>query len=481
LDSSIAPKSRTWNWLASLRTGIVLLILLVVAAALGTIILQRPLTDPETMASAYSPATLHWLDVLGLTDVFHAWWFAALLALLGINIVFASVERFPGAWRFFTRPYRRAESRFLAGLPLHKVISVRGGAEGLEAAERVFRRHGYKPQRVGEGAQASLYVERHRFSRLAPYVVHASLLLIFAGGILDAVRGYRGFVALGPHQQASDIELHTGVNKQLPFTVRCDAAGQVDYADGTPKRWWSKLTVLEHGRVVKQKEIAVNDPLVYRGIRFYQASYGSNGQLQEVRLTAVDRNDASNRKEIALSPQQSVQLDPQTSVQLAAFVPDFVLVGDEIESRSNEPNNPAIELRVNSKASGEATVWLFPRLPQFNHPSTSPYDFHYRDLSMGYFSGLQVSYEPGQWLVWAGAILMGMGLFMAFYFVHLRLWTVAVEDDRSRTALWLGASANKNREEVEQRFNKLAEEIEKDLAGEPSPVERRTAISLARV
>lgn len=481
MHSSKPPKRRSWNWVASLRTGIVLLILLVVAAALGTFILQRPLTDPQTMARTYSPATLHWLDVLGLTDVFHAWWFAALLALLGVNIVFASVERFPGAWRFFTRPYRRAESHFLAGLPMHKVIPVRDGAEGLESAERVFRRHGYKPQRVGEGAEASLYVERHRIARLAPYVVHASLLLIFAGGILDAVRGYRGFVALGPHEQASAIELHTGVNKQLPFTVRCDAAGQVDYADGSPKRWWSKLTVLEHGRVVKQKEIAVNDPLVYRGIRFYQASYGSNGQLREVQLTAVSRKDASNRKEIALSPQQSVQLDPQTSVQLAAFVPDFVLVGDQIESRSNQPNNPAIELRVNSQTSGAATVWLFPRLPQFNHPSTSPYDFHYRDLSMGYFSGLQVSYEPGQWLVWAGAILMGMGLFMAFYFVHLRLWTVAVADDRGRVALWLGASANKNREEVAERFRKLTGEIEKDLETEPVPLERRAAVSLARV
>jgi cytochrome c biogenesis protein len=481
LHSSLPPKRRSWNWVASLRIGIVLLILLVVAAALGTVILQRPLTDPETIASTYSPATLRWLDFLGFTDVFHAWWFAALLALLGINIVFASLERFPGAWRFFTRPYRRAESHFLAGLPLHKVISVHNGAEGLEAAERVFRRHGYKPQRVGQGAEASLYVERHRFARLAPYVVHASLLLIFAGGILDAVVGYRGFVALGAHQRVRDIELHTGVQKQLPFTIRCDAAGQENYADGTPKRWWSKLTVLEHGRAVKQKEIAVNDPLVYRGIRFYQASYGSNGQVQEIRLTAVAKNDAANQKEIALAPQEPVQLDPQTTVRLGAFVPDFVLVGDQIESRSDQPNNPAIELRVDSKTSGEATVWLFPRLPQFNHASSSPYDFRYRDLRMGYFSGLQVSYEPGQWLVWAGMILMGAGLIMAFYFVHLRLWTVAVADDRGRMALWLGASANKNREEVERRFRKLAEEIEKNLEAQPLPVERRAAVSLARV
>ncbi len=468
--------------MASLRTGIVLLILLVVAAALGTVILQRPLTDAQTMASSYSPATLHWLDLLGLTDVFHAWWFALLLALLGLNILFASLERFPGVWRFFSRPHRRAESQFLAGLPLHRAIPVRRGSEGLEAAERVFRRHGYRPQRVGQGAEASLYVERNRFARLAPYVVHISLLLIFAGGILDALVGYRGFIALGPHETAQRIELHTGTAKVLPFTVRCDAAGQENYADGTPRRWWSKLTVLEDGRTVKQQEIAVNDPLVYHGIRFYQASYGSNGQVVSLQLTAVDRRDPARQQAIELSPDRAVQLDPGTTVRLGAFVPDFVLEGNRIESRSNQPNNPAIELQVDSRTRGSASVWIFPQMPQFNHPGSSPYDFRFRDVQMGYFSGLQVSYEPGQWFVWAGVLLMGVGLMLAFYFVHLRMWAVVLEDDRGRVALWLGASANKHREEVEDRFGKLAGEIEAALQKQEDPLPfERPAVSLAGV
>ena len=70
-----------WLWLSSIRVGIVLLILLGVIAAVGTVVLQRPLTDPEKMERAYAPDTLRLLDSLGLTDVFHTWWFAALLAL----------------------------------------------------------------------------------------------------------------------------------------------------------------------------------------------------------------------------------------------------------------------------------------------------------------------------------------------------------------------------------------------------------------
>jgi cytochrome c biogenesis protein len=459
----IRSQSPWWKTTSSVRTGIILLIITGIASAAGTLILQRPMTEAAKMQRAYAPTTLHWLDTLGLTDVFHAWWFAALLALLGINIVLASIERFPTAWHYFARPYRKPEPHFLIGLPIQKEIPVRDISTGMAAAERAFSRMGFKPQRIGERADASLYVEKYRFARLAAYVVHASLLLIFLGGIVDAVWGYRGFVALGLDDETNQIELSSGARKALPFTIRCQGAGQENYPDGTPRRWWSKLVVFENGREVKRKEIAVNDPLVYRGVRFFQSSYGSTGQVSSLRLTATPRNSSGPGKEIELQPDQPVVLDAETSVRLASFVPDFVLNGDQIESRSDQPNNPAIQLSVESKRSGTSTVWLFPRFPEFSHPGKSPYAFQFRDLHTGYFTGLQVAHEPGQWAVWAGVLLMGTGLAMAFYFVHLRFWVVPVSDGRGRLVLWVGASSSKNREELEKRFGLLVDEIERIL------------------
>jgi cytochrome c biogenesis protein len=469
------------------------LILVGIASAVGTVILQRPLTEAEDLARAYRPETLAWLDRLGLTDVFHAGWFVALLALLSINIILASLERLPLAWRYVTRPYRRPEPHFLAGLPLQKEIAVRSESVGVDAAERAFRHLGLKPQRVGseepfghepQGKQGlasiSLYAEKNRFARLAAYVVHASLLMIFAGGIADAVWGYRGFVAMTRGEQVDTIKLNDGTQKAIGFTVRCDAAGQENYPDGTPKRWWSKLTVIEDGREVSHKDIEVNDPLVHRGLRFFQSSYGSTGQMDGLTLLAKSKTDPARATEIHLHPNQVLPLDPQTTVQLTAFVPDFVLVGNRIESRSDQLNNPAIQLLVNSPAAtapfgrepqgkqGAATpvsakVWLFPNFPGFAHPDESPYTFELRDIEMGYFTGLQVAYEPGQWLVWAGVILMGLGLVMAFYFVHVRYWAVPVNDGRGRMTLWIGASASKNRDEFEEGFQKLVHEIEEEL------------------
>ena len=293
-----STSQRFWRVLGSIRTGIVLLIIVGVAAAAGTFILQRPLTDPDKMRQVYSPATLHWLDTLGLTDVFHAWWFAALLALLGINIALASIERFPTVWHYFSKPYRRPEAHFITGLPMQKEIPVRDIPTAMLAAESAFRKLGFRPQKVGSGSEVSLYVEKNRFSRLAPYVVHLSLLLIFAGGITDAIWGYRGFVSLGLNDETNQVELTSGARKQLPFTIRCQGAGQENYADGTPRQWWSKLSVVKDGRVVKQKEIAVNNPLEYAGVRFFQASYGSDGQVGSIELTATPRDGSSPAKTI---------------------------------------------------------------------------------------------------------------------------------------------------------------------------------------
>src|SRR5271167_671457 len=127
--SPISIPKRIYKTLANLRTGIVLLILVVIASAVGTFILQRPATEADKLARAYSPATLLWLDRLGLTDVFHASWFMTLMGLVSLSIIFVSLDRFPNAWRFYARPYRKTDSHFRSALPNKVELPIRN-AEG---------------------------------------------------------------------------------------------------------------------------------------------------------------------------------------------------------------------------------------------------------------------------------------------------------------------------------------------------------------
>ena len=98
-------RRNVWQTLCSIKTGVILLIVVVIVSAVGTVVLQRPTTDPEDIQRAYSPQMLRVLDLAGLTDVFHAWWFISLLLLVSLSIVAASVQRFPNSWRYFARPY----------------------------------------------------------------------------------------------------------------------------------------------------------------------------------------------------------------------------------------------------------------------------------------------------------------------------------------------------------------------------------------
>ena len=75
------------------------------------------------------------------------------------------------------------------------------------------------------------------------------------------------------------------------------------------------------------------------------------------------------------------------------------------------------------------------------------------------FTGLEVSHEPGQWSVWAGVVLMAIGLTFVFYVVHARIWVVPVEASNGSRALWIGGSANRNRDAFEEIFMKLARPI----------------------
>ena len=135
------------------------------------------------MVRAYSPQMLHLLDGVGLTDVFHAWWFVLLLSLVSLSIIAASIQRFPNAWRYYSRPYKSPDENFRKALPTSCLIPINDDEErALSTAERALHKAGFHPEHIVRENSFSLFGERNRFSEMAVYIVHASLLLIFLGG-----------------------------------------------------------------------------------------------------------------------------------------------------------------------------------------------------------------------------------------------------------------------------------------------------------
>ncbi|HYW37652.1 MAG TPA: cytochrome c biogenesis protein ResB [Terriglobales bacterium] len=471
---------KTWRTIASIQTGVVLLILVVILSAAGTIVLQRPVTEPDEMLNAYSPQVLRILDAVGLTDVFHAWWFLGLMLLVSLCITAASIDRFPNSWRYFSRPYKYPDGSFRRALHPQKSLAIADEESGLVAAERALHSLGFNPERVVREDHFGIFAERHRISELAVYIVHASLLLIFFGTIVDGFWGWRGTLNLNEGQTSNLVELRDGSARTLPFAIRCDSAGQENYKDGTPKKWWSKLAVVEDGRDVKKKEIVVNDPLLYSGVRFYQSSYGPNGKVDKLALVATPSNGSGEKQEIGLALNDAVPLDADTTVRFAEFFPDYAIRDGQVYRKSNELENPAAHLVVTSKSAGkDFDVW-FPAMDEVADNSKAPYQFQATDLKMGHFTGLQVSHEPGQWGVWSGVVLIGVGLAFVFYVVHMRFWAVPVCDPKTgKYSLWIGGTANRNRDAFEQRFNNLVALVEEELKTAPRTSSSEQVVTVA--
>src|SRR5512136_3049815 len=85
------------NLFRSLKLTITLLILLAILSIIGTVISQN--APRAEYIQHYGTNLYNVLDFFNLFDMYHSWWFSAILLLLVINLITCSLNRFPGVWR----------------------------------------------------------------------------------------------------------------------------------------------------------------------------------------------------------------------------------------------------------------------------------------------------------------------------------------------------------------------------------------------
>ena len=461
--------TKIYQTLSSVKTGIFLIILVGIFSAIGTVILQRPTTEPDVIQRSYTPETLALLDRLGLTDIFHAWWFLVLLCLFCLCLIFVSIDRWPNAWKVYAKPVRFATAAFRVGLPQSVKIPVSNPNGALSVAERVFARFGFKAQSTTENGETCLFGETQKFSVFAVYIVHMSLLCIFAGYILDGIVGYRGNIMVPEGEVRNQITLRDdrgGESKKvLPFSIRCDAAGMEAYADGSPKKWWSKLTLLENGQETVSKTIIVNDPLTYKGIRLYQASMGQSSTPKTLTFAATPAKGGGAPVMVTVPLKGKVALPDGESLSILRWVPDYYIQDNQVFQKSDEAENPAVQLGV-TNANGEVKkAWILYRAANTTEGQDAPYVFELKEATWSQYTGLEVSHQPGQFGVWIGVVLMAIGLVIAFYTQHNRVWAMVIDDGKGGKLLWAGGTSNKNRDRFQEKFAQIKAALQQELGG----------------
>jgi cytochrome c biogenesis protein len=190
----VAVARSFWRRLTSMRTALLLLSLLALAAIPGTVIPQRGL-DPVKV-NAYLAAHPHLgrlMDKLSLFDVFAAPWFAAIYLLLFVSLVGCLVPRI----RLHAKALVRRPPNAPRNLLRMSASTTWETAESPEAVaarvrEQLRRRRWRADVRAEPGGAMTVAAEKGYLRETANLVFHVALVVLLVGIALSGLYGYKG-------------------------------------------------------------------------------------------------------------------------------------------------------------------------------------------------------------------------------------------------------------------------------------------------
>ncbi|MGB5951160.1 MAG: cytochrome c biogenesis protein ResB [Ornithinimicrobium sp.] len=290
-----------WRQLTSMRTALLLLLLLAVAAVPGSLWPQRSV-DPALVAQYLrnNPTLGPWLDRFQMFDVFSSPWFASIYLLLMISLIGCLIPRSRQHWSAM-RAQPPAVPRRLDRLPAHTVVEIplaapaqesAAQAEVIEAARAVLRRHRYRVRAQDLAGQASgdVAAESGYLKETGNLVFHIGLLSVIISIAVGHLWGWRGELILpeGATFTSSAAQYDTlapgplvDVNSLPPFALRLEEmrvkfeteAGGAQF--GAPREFSAQFSTADPvGSDAQLQRLAVNDPLHLSGVSIYLLGNG---------------------------------------------------------------------------------------------------------------------------------------------------------------------------------------------------------------
>lgn len=462
---------RIWNFLSSITLAIIVFSLIAITSIIGTLVPQNeePQKTIEVISqlvgSSFAPTAYRIADILEFTSMYDSWWFVSLLFIFAANLVICSIERLPKILKLVNKPIEPLPAEAFKSMPINKEIILKEKLQDNKASDAIniaLKKIGFKKIFKSEDGR-QFYAEKGRYSRLGVYITHFSMILMLIGALVGIFFGFKGYVNILESTSTNVVYLRdAGSEIPLGFEVKVhdfhtDFWGDTD----RPKEFRSWVTVLENGKPVKGFEnfaMQVNRPLRYKGIIFYQSSYGfhpNENALFKFNVTPT----AGKKEDVAIKFGESFVIPgTDVSAEVADFSPALGIGEDGRPFTYTENmNNPAVFVRfINKDKQQQEGQWILTR-----YPGTwrTPYGtIEFVDFWGAQWTGLQVRKDPGVWLVYLGCLIMAIGFYMSFFMSHKRIWGRLTEDGKY-SKLSIVASVNKGKESYEQKIDSVIKEV----------------------
>jgi cytochrome c biogenesis protein len=435
--------SKLWQGLTSIRLALLTLLLVAVGSLIGTLLPQQQSWEYYQEKFGSLLAEILWR--LGLFDIYRSPLFLTFIGLLILNLIACSLKRFPEVWRLFSAPptldrYKNLPRRWHFTWPRREMSPT----EFLDT--RVSRLLG-RPTVIPDQDTVWYLYRLGRWGRLGPYLIHLSIIIVILGGLVGKFWGFQGQMNLVEGQASNVLTLTDPQGrKPLDFSVRLDDFQVHYYPNGTPREFRSDLTFLQQDREVQKSVCRVNDPVSFGDLTFYQSSYQAVPGGPVILNVTVDGKTFT----VAAPLRQRVTLpDNQGMVMLWKLESNAMGMG------------PAVQLAYRPGNSGHPLVfWVLADASREQPDQPGPHIFRVHKLDLAYSSGLQVKYDPGVWLVYAGFLAMLPGFWLAF-FVPRQRWAIAVQPQgKGKYTLTVSGAGDRHKSAFQQRLARLQAKVE---------------------
>lgn len=354
----------TWRQLTSMRTALILLFLLALAAVPGSLVPQEAVDSLKTSQWKDQHPTLTPIyERLGLFSVYDSPWFSAIYLLLMLSLVGCILPR--------TLVYARAlraepprTPRNLTRLPDSAAWTSEEDADDvLDRAQGVLRSKRFRVRRDADAVRA----ERGFLREAGNLVFHVSLLVVLGGFAAGGLLGYQGGVIVlvgggfsntvnsyddfnpGSLFRADDME---------PFSFRVDDFDIDWYQDGPrqgmARGFVSHLTYrTEPGAPTKEYDLKVNHPLDIGDTEVFLIGHGyapvitirdGNGDVAYSGPTIFLPTNAQTFESFGVAKAPAAR--PQQVAVDAIFYPTFAQLDGQAFSIKGEADNPVVAIRV---------------------------------------------------------------------------------------------------------------------------------------
>ena len=468
--------SRFLRLLCSVRLGVGLLITLGLACLTGMLIMQQNVEKFDRYYAQLTPAQRLVYGGLGFFDIYHSWYFNAILCVLSLNIILASIDRFPKTWTYVSKRNLTVPIRWMRDQRQSDSMIVSGEQADVEdRIRKTMREFGWRKVFGSEkGGRTFLLGESGVWNRFGAYAVHVALLTIFTGGFLTAQFGNTGQMPLTPGESTNlmldtvvDLDKTNQITKQLPFEVTCtDIQQKLIRKEGSISVQntidWLTYFKIKDETGTHEAFVQMNRPFDYRGYRFFQASFVPVGRARNI-VVRLTPEGGGQTEDVTIKRGESTTLPDGKQIRFSEFRGNFRIGKEDLDEDTSEYPNPGALLKVTQPGQSPQTAYAFgPQMANMPVASKPVAGYTYQLVDFERVSDqhvLSVQRDPGSNVVYVGFVLLFLTLVAVFFFSHQRVWAAIGKTDDGRLEIVFAGNSNRNQNAFDEKFRRFTTKL----------------------